>query len=301
MFAVIDGIRFGAVARKRARLAPQAGTVRLSAEQVGFFAAEGYLSIPSVSTAEEIEWLIGVYDQMFAERVGYKEGYFIDFAGDETTESLQIPQILGPVAYRPELRETLIWRNCEAMAQQLLGPEARFQFDHAMLKPAGGGAATPWHQDQAFYPQGTRYQTITFWVPLQEVGPQSGCLKYVARSHQGPLLEHRPMSGNPAIHGLEALGVEEGERVRHCPLPAGGCVVHHRLTLHGADKNVTATPRRAYAIAFGVRQPRVVVPREYPWNRIKRTPSEQRMRASPVKRAKLFVKKNLMRWGLLDR
>jgi Phytanoyl-CoA dioxygenase (PhyH) len=278
-----------------------AGTIVLTAEQVRFFEEEGYLSVPSVSTAEEIRWLIGVYDQMFAERVGYKEGYFVDFAGDETTGQINIPQILGPVAYRPELRETLIWRSCEAMAKQLLGPSATFQFDHAMLKPAGGGAPTPWHQDQAFYPQGTRYQTITFWVPLQEVGPQTGCLKYVARSHRGPLFEHRPLSGNPAVHGLEALGVEEGDRVRHCPLPAGGCVVHHRLTLHGADRNVTPTPRRAYAIAFGVRQPRIVVPQDYPWNRVKRTPSEARMMADPVKRAKLFAKRHLMRWGLLDR
>jgi len=301
MVGVIDRLTAGGPVSTGTLPRTTAETIRLSAEQRRFFAEEGYLSVPSVSTAAEIRWLIEVYDRMFAERVGYKEGYFIDFAGDETTERLQIPQILGPVAYRPELRETLIWRNCEAMAKQLLGPEARFQFDHAMLKPAGGGAPTPWHQDQAFYPQGTRYQTITFWVPLQEVGPQTGCLKYVARSHLEPLLEHRPLSGNPAIHGLEALGVEEGDRVRHCPLPAGGCVMHHRLTLHGADRNVTATPRRAYAIAFGVRQPRVVVPREYPWNAVKRTPSEKRMKASPVKRAKLFVKKSLMRWGLLDR
>jgi hypothetical protein len=301
MFAVIDGFRFGAAARKGARVASLPGTVRLTSEEVRFFAEEGYLSIPSVSSAEEIRWLVGVYDQMFAERVGWQDGYFVDFAGDETEERIHIPQILGPVAYRPELRETLLWRNCEAMAKQLLGPEATFQFDHAMLKPAGGGAPTPWHQDQAFYLRGTRYQTITLWVPLQEVGPETGCLKYVARSHLGPLLAHRPLAGNPAIHGLEALGVEEGDRVRHCPLPAGGCVVHHRLTLHGADRNVTPTPRRAYAIAFGVRQRSIVVPKEHPWNAVKQTASEKRMKRSPTKRAKLFVKKQLMRWGLLDR
>jgi hypothetical protein len=304
MFAAIDALRFGTagvVGETSERGRPRADTISLTTEQVRFFHEEGYLSIPSVSTPEEIGWLTGVYDRMFAERVGYKEGYFVDFAGDESTEKMQIPQILGPVAYRPELRDTAIWHNCEAMAKQLLGPGATFQFDHAMLKPPGGGAPTPWHQDQAFYPQGTKYHTITFWVPLQEVGPQTGCLKYVAGSNKGPLYEHRPLSGNPGVHGLEALGFAEDDKVRYCPLQAGGCVVHHRLTLHGADSNVTPTPRRAYAIAFGVRQSHSVVTEEYPWNRIKRTRSEARLMASPVRRAKRFAKRHLMRWGLLDR
>jgi phytanoyl-CoA dioxygenase PhyH len=301
MFAAIDTFRFGTAVRKRERVQPRGDAIVLTDEQIRFYHEEGFLSIPSVSTPEEIDWLIGVYDGMFAERVGYKEGYFVDFAGDESTNEIQIPQILGPVAYRPALRDTAIWRNCEAMAKQLLGPDATFQFDHAMLKPPGGGAPTPWHQDQAFYPQGTRYHTITFWIPLQDVGPQTGCLKYVAESHKGPLLEHRPLSGNPGVHGLEALGVVEGGKTRHCPLPAGGCVVHHRLTLHGADRNVTETPRRAYAIAFGVRQRHVVVPQGYPWNLVKRTPSDARLKSSPTRRAKQFVKRHLMRWGLLDR
>jgi hypothetical protein len=71
--------------------------------------------------------------------------------------------------------------------------------------------------------------------------------------------------------------------------------------LHGADANVTSMPRRAYGIAFGVRQPYVIVPKEYPWNSIKRTAGETRLKSSPRRRAKQFIKRGLMRWGLLDR
>jgi phytanoyl-CoA hydroxylase len=275
--------------------------VLLTPEQVRLFHDEGYLSIPQVATPAEIRWLVDLYDQMFEERVGYEDGYLVDFAGDETTGEMQIPQLLGPVAYRPELRETAIWRNCAAIARQLIGPKAVFRFDHALTKPAGGGVPTPWHQDQAFYPRGTRYQTITFWIPLQDVGPETGCLKYVAGSNKGPLHPHRPIDGNRGVHGLEALDVHEGADVRYCPLAAGGAVVHHRMTLHGADTNSTPTIRRAYGIAFGVRQSSVVVSEEYPWNRIKRTAGEARMKASPGRRAKMFIKRGLMRWGLLDR
>ncbi|MDB5410067.1 MAG: Phytanoyl-CoA dioxygenase [Rhodospirillales bacterium] len=277
------------------------GDVILTSHQIDSFNREGFLSIPSVSTPAEIRWLTHLYDQMFAERVGYDDGYLVDFAGDEATGEMKIPQLLGPVAYRPKLRETAIWRNCEAMARQLLGPEATFRFDHALTKPANGGVPTPWHQDQAFYPRGTKYQTISFWIPLQDVAPESGCLKYVGESHKGPLHLHRPIGGNTGIHGLEALGVEEGTRVRYCPLPAGGAVVHHRLTLHGADSNVTTTPRRAYGIAFGLRRPFIVIPKEYPWNGIKHTAGDVRRKSAPSHRVKLYFKRSLMRWGLLDR
>lgn len=275
--------------------------VALTQEQIRRFHDQGFLSIPAVSTPEEIRRLIELYDRMFENRVGYDDGYFVDFGGDESGGKMQLPQILGPVAYRPELRETAIWRNCQAMARQLLGPNAVFRFDHALTKPAGGGAPTPWHQDQAFYPRGTKYQTITFWVPLQDVTPATGCLKYVAESNKGPLLRHHPLQDNPGVHGLEALDVDEGSRVRYCPLPAGGCVMHHRLTLHGADANVTSAPRRAYAVAFGVRQSKTLVRQEYPWNRIKSTASDARLKSSPKRRLKQFVKRELMRWGLLDR
>ncbi|MDB5406162.1 MAG: Phytanoyl-CoA dioxygenase [Rhodospirillales bacterium] len=275
--------------------------VTLTREQIAFFRDEGFLSIPSVSTPEELRRMTELYDRMFEERVGYADGYLVDFAGDESSETMQIPQLLGPVAYRPELRDTAIWRNCEAIARQLLGPEATFRFDHALTKPANGGAPTPWHQDQAFYPRGTRYHTISFWIPLQDVAPESGCLKYVAGSNKGPLHVHQPIRGDAGVHGLEALAVDAGSRVRYCPLPAGGAVVHHRLTLHGADTNVTPIPRRAYGIAFGLRQSHIVVPQEYPWNAIKHTAGDSRRNASVRRRAKQFIKRGLMRWGFLDR
>lgn len=265
------------------------------------FETDGFLSIPSVSPPGEIRWLTELYDQMFADQVGYEDGYLVDFAGDEAAGEMRIPQLLGPVAYRPELRETAVWRNCEAMARQLIGPKATFRFDHFLTKPANGGVPTPWHQDQAFYPRGTRYQTISFWIPLQDVARESGCLKYIAASHTGPLHMHQPIGGNTGVHGLEALSVDEGTRVRYCPLSAGGAVVHHRLTLHGADANTTETPRRAYGIAFGVRQSQVVVPKEYPWNGIKETAGDKRRKSSPSRRARLFIKRSLMRWGVLDR
>lgn len=281
--------------------------VSLSPEQIGFFEREGYLAVPAVSSPAEIAALTPLYDRMFAERAGYSDGNFFDFAGKDDARPV-LPQILMPSRYEPSLKDTLIFRNCEAMARQLLGPGARFVFDHAMLKPAGGGRATPWHQDQAFYEAGSSMASVTFWVPLQDVEQATGCLRFVPRSSAGPLYPHRSMNDDPRVHGLEALGVdgqtlqmEEGSgepgRSVYCPLKAGGMTIHHRLTLHGAGANLTPHPRRAYAMGFGVLMSKPLVQRDYAWNRKRSTAREIRWRASlsAYARVKRFVKRSLVR------
>ena len=270
----------------------------LTDEQVTFFHENGYLSIPAVSAVDELARLVPIYDRMFAMRAGYKEGNFFDFAGKSDREPL-LPQILMPSKYEPALRESLIYRNCAAMAVQLLGPKAEFVFDHAMVKPAGGGP-TPWHQDQAFWRTGGQYRTLSFWIPLQDVDRENGCLKFVPKSNRGPLHEHRPLDDDPRKHGLEAIGVSE-EAAVYCPLAAGGATVHHWLTCHGADANRTKAGRRAYVIGFGVKADGPLIAREYSWNRRQVTDRERRYRASlkPWHRLKQEVRFRLIRLGLI--
>jgi hypothetical protein len=249
----------------------------LPAHEIARFWGQGYLSLPAVGEHDEIERLIPAYDRVFAARAGFSCGDFFDFAGRNDDDPI-LPQILQFSRYAPEFRQTALWRNVEAVAQQLLGPGATFIFDHAMVKPPHG-PATPWHQDQAFNPSGARYEFVTFWIPLQDVDRDSGCLKFVSGSHARPLLPHRPVDGNPRAHGLEALGVDETDAV-YVPLTVGRCSVHHRLTLHGADRNGAATPRRAWGIVYGVRTERALAPREYPWNRRRSTERARRFRRS---------------------
>lgn len=226
-------------------------TIVLTDDQIASFHREGFLSLPSITTAQEIEWLRCVYHKLFETRAGWKDGNYLDFASHDDA-LVRIPQILMPSIYEPALRETQIYRNCFGIAKQLLGPSAEFVFDHAMTKPANGGPPTPWHQDKAFYTRKTTHETITFWMPLQPVTRESGCLRFIAKSNHGPLLEHRHLNDDPRIHGLEALNVDEANRV-YCPLDSGGVTIFHHRTLHGADANIGDKPRWAYAMGFGVK------------------------------------------------
>ena len=68
----------------------------LTGEQINFFRENGYLSIPRITTDEEIEWLKGIYDELFTERTGEAEGRYFDLAGPRAHDGREtLPQVLG--------------------------------------------------------------------------------------------------------------------------------------------------------------------------------------------------------------
>jgi hypothetical protein len=264
----------------------------LTEDQVALFHREGYLSIPALTTPDEVAWIQAVYDRLFDGRRGWDDGNFFDFVGtDEPGKQLMMPQLWWPSKYQPTLVRTLFRRNATMVARQLLNPSAKMVFDHAVLKPALTGPVTPWHQDQAFWSAGRKVESVTVWMPLQDVDVKSGCMQFVPRSHVQGVLRHRSLNDDPRVHALEAIDPDLSGAVA-CPLAAGGATVHHYRTLHGSGPNITPNRRRAYAIIFGVRSKEVLVREEYPWNAVKHPAREDRYLASrtPIQRLRDSVK-----------
>ena len=240
--------------------------IQLSPEEIHRFYEDGFLSVPKITTAEEVDSIRGLYDKLFERRAGWEKGDFFDFAGtDAPGATLSVPQMLDPSRYEPALRDTLFRRNAHAIAKQLLGSTAELVFEHAMMKPAQTGGETPWHQDYAFYPRFTKHQSITFWMPLQPVDTLNGCLDFIPGSHKKTLLPHRSVNNDPRIHGLEAIGVDDSGLVS-CPLEVGGATIHHYGTLHHAGPNRSDGPRRAYALGFGIQSKDFIIREDFPWN-----------------------------------
>lgn len=251
-------------------------TLVLTSDAIHNFWEQGFLAVPEISTAQEIAWLCGVYDRLFAQQAGWHKGDFFDFAGPDTPGSTPLlPQLLEPSQYEPSLRNTFFRSNALAIAKQLLGPSAQLVFEHAMMKPARTGAETPWHQDEAFYPIYTDFQSITIWMPLQPVDSLNGCMEFIAGSHKGAVLQHRHLNNDPRVHALEVCDADVGRAVS-CPLPAGGATVHHCRTLHHAGPNLSEGPRRAYALGFGVRSREFRLRNDFPWNAVQATERNKR-------------------------
>jgi ectoine hydroxylase-related dioxygenase (phytanoyl-CoA dioxygenase family) len=274
------------------------GQLVLSDEQVAFFRTNGYLVLRGITDLKDLASLRDIYERMFLNKTGMAEGNYFDLnsAGNEVKV---LPQMTQMAHYEPRLRDTTLWRNVGAVSRQLLGPTAEFIFDHGIRKPPQG-PATRWHQDHAFYGPGTRYQSVTFWVPLHDATIENGCMWFVPGSNRGPLLTHQSLDNNPAIHALEIIDSDISKQAVACPIKAGDCTIHHPLTIHGTGPNLTDEPRLAYGLAFGTRLRRSVVRREFPWNAAKDTERKRRHYASlsPLGKLKHFTSVALVRAGL---
>jgi ectoine hydroxylase-related dioxygenase (phytanoyl-CoA dioxygenase family) len=250
----------------------------LSHEQIEFFHENGYLALPALAPPEEVAWLRGIYDRLFEERAGREAGDQFDLGGaDEEGVVARLPQILNPAKYAPELLRGLYRSNALALARQLLGPEARYQGEHAIYKPARIAAPTPWHQDEAYWNPGLSYSALSIWIPLQEATVENGCMWFVPGSHRMEVQAHHCIDNDPRIHGLEIDKADTSSAVA-CPLPPGGATLHHNRTLHYAGPNTSDIPRRAYILGFGLAPTPREETRDFYWNRQKRTAREQRAR-----------------------
>jgi ectoine hydroxylase-related dioxygenase (phytanoyl-CoA dioxygenase family) len=239
----------------------------LTKEQINFFHENGYLKIEAITTPEDVEDARRVYDQLFQVKAGRSVGDHYDLAGrDEEGKPAKLEQLLNPSKYAPELRDTLMWRNAEAMLKQLLGPEATLHSDHAINKPARVGVPTPWHQDEAYWDPVLEHFEISVWIPLQPATLQNGCMNFVPGSHKLEVIPHQPIGNDPRVIGLEVVpDTFDFSRAVACELPPGGATFHPGRTLHYTSANLTDEPRRALILMGGLPAKPLVSPRRFEW------------------------------------
>lgn len=262
---------------------------QLSAEQLVAFRRDGFLLVKGVCSDDEIASLRAPFDLMFSERRGWDAGDLFDMVGTDSPEQgLALPQLVWPSRYEPLLRQSKLASNAGSVAEQILGPKLENDLEHAISKPAFSGAATPWHQDDAFHRKGSGVpESISIWMPLQDVTLENGCMQYIRGSNLGPLYPHRSPRNDPRIHGLETVSLPDMTNCVAVPVRAGDAVIHLSRTLHSAGVNTSDQPRRAYVLGFSVRAHRDrILMRDYSWNLEKQTAREQRALycLPPVKR-----------------
>lgn len=181
---------------------------------------------------------------------------------------------------RAFLQMTNLWRHNEvaksfvfarrfaAVAARLLGVAAvRLYHDQALFKEPGGGA-TPWHQDQFYWPLETD-RTVTLWMPLVPVTPEMGPMIFASGSHTLGHLGDFAI-GDESQATFERL-IEE-KRLRRTPrgaLAAGDATFHSGWTLHGAPPNATSTLREAMTVIYYADGTRVA-PLDHPNRRFDR-------------------------------
>lgn len=250
--------------------------MQLTEQQIADFREQGFLRLERLVASEEVSWIREIYDRLFTERAGWNRGDQFDLAGTDRPEDRpRLPQLMNPATYAPELEKAAFRQAAHGLACQLLGEGAGRGDEHAILKPAGDGAETPWHQDEAYWDPAYEYEALSVWVPLQEATMDNGCMWFIPGSHRDGVLPHHSIGNDVRVHGLETSEADRNLAVP-CPVPAGGCTIHHCRTLHYAGPNRTGKPRRAYILTFRRPPVRLAVAREFPWLTARRAARQAR-------------------------
>lgn len=238
----------------------------LTPEQIAFYHEHGYLAIDAIMPPEEIAVVKAIYDRLFTPEAGSDSDLYDLNGARETGKKISIPQILNPAKYAPELLDTQVVANVKAIMKQLHGPETKMMGDHAINKPPHNAAATPWHQDEAYWNPAKEYSSLSIWIPLQPATKHNGCMHFVPGSHRIEIVPHRPIGDNPLTPGLEVEpGAFDFSSAVACELPAGGATIHHGRTLHYTPPNNSDDYRRAYIAMGSAYEKDIATPRRFVW------------------------------------
>jgi hypothetical protein len=219
------------------------------------FARDGFLSIESLTTLEDIELIRSLLDPLF-DRFDSLGDRAVDLAGvREPGMAMRSPEVNEALILQPKLRQTQAYVRCREIARGLLGVPVGYQFDHAIFKPPHNETPTAWHQDEAYSAEPIPLRSAHFWIPLQPVTVNNGCMWFVPGSNRGPLLPHHVASrrfrgANAPAATLVANNVDASTAIA-CPLPTGGATVHHPLTLHYTGANQSDEYRKVWILHFG--------------------------------------------------
>jgi len=108
-----------------------------------------------------------------------------------------------------------------------------------------------WHQDRQYWQiweEGS--ELFTAWVALSDVTADSGPMKFVRGSHRWGLTGQGDFFEQDYEAQRGEIEIPAGQRWEEVTaiLPPGGVSFHHNLTYHASGPNLSAGPRRSFAI-----------------------------------------------------
>lgn len=139
-------------------------------------------------------------------------------------------------------------RRFARIAAELMGVDGvRLYHNQVFFKEPGGGP-TPWHQDHFYWPLETPHMT-TCWMPLVDVTPAMGALRFAAGSHQFPFLDDQGITADAMAH-FDKVIADRGFPVITQPMQAGDASFHTGWTLHSAAPNGGEYAREVSAVSY---------------------------------------------------
>ncbi|MFT3742832.1 MAG: phytanoyl-CoA dioxygenase family protein [Pyrinomonadaceae bacterium] len=208
------------------------------------FQADGHVLLRSVLTAKEIAaFAPAIHQASFRHNAETRDLDERDTYGKaflQTTNLWRVDDVVKAFVFA---------RRFAQIAADLLGVErVRLYHDQALFKEPGGGA-TPWHQDQYYWPLATD-RTITMWMPLVDIDETMGMITFASGSHRDAVIENIAISDES--DDILARYLEEKAYLvaKADKMAAGDATFHLGTTIHSADSNRSNRLREIMTIIY---------------------------------------------------
>ena len=211
----------------------------LTRDEQRLYDEQGYVLIPDVFSAEELDGIDQEIDRILpeADAKGDRAGWIYKIAGksDLAGRFAEDERLLG-------LIETIVHPGIAIHSSKLV------------TKLPRSDDICHWHQDEAFYLDADNPDTVSktrmsVWVPLQDANEQNGCLWIVPGSHKWGLESYTIANYGTCTKRIdrEAYANEHAVAV---PVKAGSAVLFSAWTWHHSKNNQTDTIRRAFIVSY---------------------------------------------------
>src|SRR5258708_27212088 len=162
----------------------------LTAKDIQRYRRQGYLVVPNVLTAEEVDALRQATDEVIAAvgKVTAQDEVY-DLEDGHTPERPKVRRIKTPHLRHPTYAGIVRHPGIVACLVALWGPNVRFDLSKLNMKSPGFGSPVEWHQDWAFYPH-TNDDLAAVGIMIDDIEIENGPMMIVPGSHNPPIWHH---------------------------------------------------------------------------------------------------------------
>ena len=205
------------------------------------FDRDGYASLPGFFSPEQLTELRHHLDRFVRMCLPSMPGDQVFYGVKDRPDTLT--RMVQMYEYDSFFKSLISESRIEKLAETLLDGPVIIHNMQFFNKPAGTGGPTPAHQD-GYYFRIHPVEALTFWIALEDVDEDTGCVRYVRGSHQEGIRPH-VKSGVIGFSQFMRDYPRPEDLTNEVSLPvrAGDMLVHHALTIHRADGN--ASPLRS--------------------------------------------------------
>jgi len=215
----------------------------LSSAQIAQFREQGYLAIESFWSARETAAMQAELGRLVA--AGKLRN--VTTMGDGQTHATDRLNLqICPIWPQSEFFRAMPFAPRVAVTVgALIGDPVLFHLDQIFLKPAGIGAGTNWHQDNAYFRIDDPLKGTAMWTAIHDATVANGTIKVIPGSHR-EVYEHE--RDGDSDHHIRCWPAES--RAVPVELPAGGAVFFAYGTAHATGDNRSSGDRAGCAHHF---------------------------------------------------